>query len=127
MYTVISPIIVVCLIMVGCTAPNYLSVAPADPVDQDRRLAPSRPEQAIMRDRHLGGLQVELRSLEESLFRAEQKRLSACQQPEAAQVSSLAYHRCQFADQLYERLKGEVARAKEGYLHAMSGSGGSGR
>jgi hypothetical protein len=127
MYTVISPIIVVCLIMVGCTAPNYLSVAPADPVGQDRRLDPSRPEQAIVRDQHLGGLQVELRSLEESLFRAEQKRLSACQQPEAAQVSSLAYHRCQFADQLYERLKEEVARSKEQYLHAMSGSGGSSR
>jgi hypothetical protein len=127
MIMVISPLVVVCLVMVGCTAPNYLSVAPADPTDQDRRLAPSRPEQAIVRDQHLGELQVELRSLEEDLFRVEQKRLNACQQPEAAQVSSLAYHRCQFADQLYGRLKDEVARSRERYLHAMSGSGGGSR
>jgi hypothetical protein len=121
----ISPLLVVCLVMAGCTAPTYLSVAPADPTDQDRRLAPSRPEQAIVRDQHLGELQVELRSLEEDLFRVEQKRLIACQQPEAAQASSLAYHRCQFADQLYERLKDEVARSRGRYLRAMSGSGGS--
>ena len=120
-------VVVVWLIMVGCTAPNYLSVPPADPVGQDRRLAPSRPAQAIVRDQHLGELQVEFRFLEEELFRAEQKRLNACQQPEAAQPSSLAYHRCQFADQLYERRKDEVARAREQYLRAVSGSDGSSR
>ena len=127
MYATISWLVAVCLVMVGCAAPSYLSVTPAVPVDQDRRLDPSRPDQAFVRDQHLGALQVELRSLEESLVRAEQKRLSACQQPEAAQDSSLAYHRCQFADQLYERLKDEAARSKERYLHAMSGSGGSSR
>ena len=120
-------LVVICLSMVGCTAPTYLSVAPADPVDQDRRLAPSRPAQAVVRDQHLGQLQVEFRFLEEALFRAEQKRLNVCQQPEAALPSSLAYHRCQFADRLYERLKDEVARAREQYLRAVSASGGSSR
>ena len=120
-------LVLICLSMVGCTAPTYLSVAPADPVDQDRRLAPSRPAQAVVRDQHLGLLQVEFRFLEEALFRAEQKRLNACQQPEAALPSSLAYQRCQFADQLYERLKDEVARAREQYLRAVSGSDGSSR
>ena len=127
MSLVIAPFVAVCFVIAGCTAPNYLVVAPAGPTDQDRRLAPSRPEQAIVRDQQLGALQVELRFLEEELFRAEQKRLNACQQPEAAQVGAVAYHHCQFADQLYDRLKDEVARFKERYLHAVSGSGDSGR
>jgi len=113
--------------LLGCTAPTYLSVPPADPTGQDRRLAPSRPEQAIIRDQHLGQLRADARFLEEELFRAEQQRLHACRDPEAAQVGSAAYQRCQLRDQIYEQLKDDASLAKERYLRAVSGSGGTGR
>src|SRR5919106_4362277 len=93
----------------GCS-PSYMTVPPADPAGLDRRLAPSWPEQAIVRDQHLGGLHTEWRFLEESLFRAEQDRINACRNPDAAQVNTFAYARCQWKDQVYERLKDEVAQ-----------------
>jgi hypothetical protein len=111
--------------MQGCTAPNYVSVPPADPIGQDRRLTPSAPEQAVVRDQHLGQLQADMRYLEDALLRAEQNRLNACRAPEASQVGSVAYQRCQLRDQLYEQLKTEVTVARERYLRAVSGRGGS--
>jgi hypothetical protein len=114
--------------LLGCTSPTYLSVPPpADPTGQDRRLAPSRPDQAVIRDRHLGQLRADARFLEEELFRAEQQRLNACRDPEAAQVGSVAYQRCQLRDQIYEQLKDNVSLAKERYLRAVSGRGGGNR
>jgi hypothetical protein len=114
--------------MVGCTAPNYLAVPVADLGDQQYRgLSPSAPEQAIVRDQHLGQLQVEARYLEESLLRAEQDRLTACRAPDATQMNSVAYQRCQFKDQVYEQLKSEAVMAKDRYLRAVSGHGGSSR
>jgi hypothetical protein len=111
--------------MVGCTAPNYLTVPVTEPGDQQYRgLSPSAPEQAIVRDQHLGQLQVEARYLEESVLRAEQDRLTACRTPDATQMNSVAYQRCQFKDQVYEQLKSEAATAKERYLRAVSGRGG---
>jgi hypothetical protein len=121
-------ILVVLMHLVGCTAPDYLAVPTADPADQQYRgLSPSIPPQAIVRDQHLGLLQVEMRYLEAVLPQAEEARLQACRQPEATQVNSEAYQRCQFRDQVYEQLKAEAARARAHYLRAVSGSGGSGR
>jgi uncharacterized protein YdcH (DUF465 family) len=127
MSLVLSPLLFVGLALLGCTAPNYLSVPPAVPVGQDRRLTPSAPEQAIVRDQHLGQLHAEARYLEDALLRAEQTRLNACRAPEATQVDSLAYQRCQVKDQLYERLKAEAGITRDRYLRAMSGHGGSSR
>jgi hypothetical protein len=111
--------------MVGCTAPNYLTVPVTDRGDQQYRgLSPSAPEQAIVRDQHLSQLQVEAHYLEESVLRAEQDRLTACRAPDATQMNSLAYQRCQFKDQVYEQLKSEAATAKDRYLRAVSGRGG---
>jgi uncharacterized protein YdcH (DUF465 family) len=115
------------LTLLGCTAPSYLSVPPADPIGQDQRLSPSLPEQAIVRDQHLGQLQADLRYLEDALLRAEQTRINACRAPEATEVNSIAYQRCQLKDQLYEQLKAEVAVAHDRYRRAVSGRGGSGR
>jgi hypothetical protein len=127
MRRIMAPLIVLLLLAAGCMAPHYLSVPPADPIGQDRRLSPSLPEQAIVRDQHLGQLHVELRYLEEALVRVEQQRLEACRAPEATQVNSLAYQRCQLKDQLYEQAKVEVAGARDHYLRAVSGRGGSSR
>jgi hypothetical protein len=127
MHSIIARLMLALLMFSGCAAPNYLSVPPADPVGQDRRLAPSSPEQAIVRDQHLGQLQVEARYLEDALLRAEQNRLNACRAPEATQVDSVAYQRCQFRDQIYEQLKAEVAVARDRYLRAVSGRGGASR
>ena len=127
MRQIMASLIVVLSLAAGCMAPHYLSVPPADPVGQDRRLSPSLPEQAIVRDQHLGQLHVELRYLEEALVRIEQQRLEACRTPEATQVNSLAYQRCQLKDQLYEQAKVEVAGARDHYLRAVSGRGGSSR
>jgi hypothetical protein len=114
--------------LLGCTSPPYVSVPPpADPTGQDRRLAPSRPDQAIIRDQHLGQLGADARFLEEELVRAEQQRLTACREPEAAQSGSIAYYRCQVRDQIYEQRKDDVALARERYLPAVSGSGGISR
>ncbi len=111
--------------LLGCTAPGYLSVPPALPISQERRLSPSLPEQAVVRDQHLGQLQADMRYLEDALLRAEQHRLTACRAPEATQVGSVAYQRCQLKDQLYEQAKTEVAVARDRYLRAVSGRGGS--
>jgi hypothetical protein len=111
----------------GCSAPSYVSVPPADPGGLDRRLAPSRPEQATVRDQHLGGLHGELLFLEESLLRAEQQRINACRDPDAVQVSTRAYERCQLTDHIYERLKNDVAQSRMQYRRAIIGSGGSGQ
>jgi hypothetical protein len=114
--------------IVGCTAPSYLAVPVADLGDQQYRgLSPSSPEQAIVRDQHLGQLQADMRYLEEVLLRAEQNRLNACRTPEATQMNSMAYQRCQFKDQVYEQLKVEAAMAKDRYLRAVSGHGGTSR
>jgi hypothetical protein len=122
----VSPLILVLLCVVGCTAPNYLSVPPANPADQQYRgLSPSLPEQAIVRDQHLGELQADMLYLEEVLLRAEQNRLQACREPEATQVDSVAYQRCQLRDQVYEQLKAEAAMARDRYLRAVSGRGGT--
>ena len=111
--------------LVGCTAPTYLTVPPADPAhEQYRGLSPSLPSQAIVRDQHLGQLQAEMRYLEEVVLRAEEDRLQACRLPEASQVGSVAYQRCQFKDQLHEQLKAQAALARKHYLQAVSGSGG---
>ena len=107
----------------GCSTPDYIAAPPADPAGLDRRLAPSWPERALVRDQHLGALHTEWRFLEEALFRAEQDRINACRHPEAAEVNTLAQARCQWQDQLYERRKGEVAQARAQYLHALSASG----
>jgi hypothetical protein len=90
-------------------------------------LAPSWPEQAVARDQHLGALKTELRFLEESVVHAEQNRVKACRDPEASQVNTLAYARCQFMDQLYEQLKDDIAPLRTQYLHSVSGSAGIGR
>ena len=116
--------LVVLLPLLSCTAPDYLSVPPAVPVGHDRRLSPSAPDQAVVRDQHLGQLQVEARFLEEQLLRTEQERLQACRASEAAQPDSRAYQRCQLKDQRYEQLKLEVASARQRYLRAVSGRGG---
>jgi hypothetical protein len=123
------PLILLALVSIaGCTAPNYLSVPPAEIAnEQYRGLSPSLPSQAIVRDQHLGQLQAEMRYLEEVLLRAEQNRLQACRTPEATQVDSLAYQRCQIKDQIYEQLKTEAAVARERYLRAVSGRGGTNR
>jgi hypothetical protein len=127
MWLVLRALMLGFLALLGCTAPNYLSVPPADPVGQDRRLSPSLPEQAIVRDQHLGQLEADLHYLEDALLRAEQARLNACRTPEATQVNSVVYERCQLKDQLFEQLKVEVAVARERYLRAVSGRGGSSR
>lgn len=111
----------------GCSASGYIPVPPADQGSLEQRLAPSRPEQATVRDQHLGSLHTEWRFLEESLYRAEQNRLTACRDPEAAQVNTLAYERCQLMHQVYEQLADQVAQARTQYLRAVSGSGGAGR
>jgi hypothetical protein len=113
--------------LLGCTAPDYLSVPPALPNSGDRRLAPSWPELAVVRDQHLEQLRTELRAREEALARAAQARLDACQQPEAARPNTVAYERCQLQDQLYERLRQEVASIRTQYLRGVSGAGGPGR
>jgi uncharacterized protein YdcH (DUF465 family) len=121
-------VVLMLLGVVGCTAPNYLSVPPVEPGDyQSRGLSPSAPAQAIVRDQHLGQLQADMRYLEEALLRAEQQRLNACRIPEATQVNSLAYQRCQLKDQVYEQLKTEAAMARDRYLRAVSGRGGASR
>jgi hypothetical protein len=123
-----SPFVWVLLCIVGCMAPNYLAVPAADPGDQQYRgLSPSAPAQAIVRDQHLGQLQADMRYLEEVLLRAEQHRLSACRAPEATQMNSVAYQRCQFNDQVYEQRKIEAARARDRYLRTVSGRGGMSR
>jgi hypothetical protein len=85
------------------------------------------PEQGIVRDQHLGQLQADMHYLEEVLLRAEQNRMNACRTPEATQMNSSAYQRCQFKDQVYEQLKVEVTMAKDRYLRAVSGHGGVSR
>jgi hypothetical protein len=123
-----TQVVLMLLGVVGCTAPNYLSVPPAEPGGyQSRGLSPSAPGQAIVRDQHLGQLQADMRYLEEALLRAEQQRLHACRAPEATQVNSLAYQRCQLKDQAYEQLKTEAAMARDHYLRTVSGRGGTSR
>jgi hypothetical protein len=125
---VLASIFLVLANLVGCTAPNYLAVPPAVPAnEQYRGLSPSLPAQAIVRDQHLGQLQVEMHYLEEVLLRAEQNRLQACRTPEATLVDSMAYQRCQIKDLQYEQLKAEAATARDRYLRAVSGSGGTSR
>src|SRR5882724_3713157 len=126
---VVSSLVLLLLMsLVGCTAPTYLTVPPADLADQQYRgLSPSVPTQAIVRDQHLGQLQAEMRYQEAVLVRAEENRLQACRTPEATQVDSVAYQRCQLKDQMYEQLKVEAAIARDRYLRAMSGSGGPSR
>jgi hypothetical protein len=120
-----SPLIMLLVCVVGCTAPNYLSVPPGDLADQRYRgLSPSLPDQSIVRDQHLGQLHADMRYLEEAVLRAEQNRLNACRTPEAAQVDSVAYQRCQFRDQVYQQLTAEAARARDRYLREVSGRGG---
>ena len=83
--------------IVGCTAPNYLSVPVANPSEQQYRgLSPSAPQQAVVRTEHLGQLQADMRYLEEVLVRVEQNRLNACRTPDATQMNSIAYQQCQF-------------------------------
>ena len=117
----------VSLVLGGCSAPDYMTVPPADPVGLDRRLAPSWPEQAVVRDQHLSGLRTEWRFWEEVLVRAEQDRIDACRHPEASQVNTLAHARCQWKDHLHERLSDQVAELRAQYLRAVSGSGAAGR
>jgi hypothetical protein len=116
---------VVVLSLLGCMAPGYLSVPPEAPISQERRPTPGLLEQALVRAQHLGQLQAEVRYLEDSLLRAEQKRLNACRSPEATQVDSIAYQRCQLQDQLYEQLEANAAVARDRYLRAVSGRGGA--
>jgi len=117
---------IVLLCVIGCTAPNYLAVPPADPEDQRYGgLSPSLPGQAIVREQHLGQLHADMRYLEEVVLRAEQARLNACRAPEATQVDSVAYQRCQLKDQIYEQLKADAAMARDRYLRAVSGRGGA--
>ena len=124
----LSLMLLALLSIVGCTAPTYLSVPPAVPADEQYRgLSPSLPRQAIVRDQHLGQLHAQMHYLEEALLRAEHNRLQACRDPEAAQVNSVAYQRCQFRDQVYEQLKAEAAVARDHYLRAVSGRGGLNR
>ena len=117
---------VVVLSLLGCTAPGYLSVPPEAPISQERRLSPGLLEQAVVRAQHLGQLQAEVRYLEDALLRAEQKRLNACRSPEATQVDSVAYQRCQLQDQLYKQLEANATVARDRYLRAVSGRGGAG-
>ena len=125
---VLSLVLLLLMSLVGCTAPTYLTVPPADLADQQYRgLSPSVPTQAIVRDQHLGQLQAEMRYQEEVLVRAEENRLQACRTPEATQVDSVAYQRCQLKDQIYEQLKAEAAGARDHYLRAVSGRGGISR
>ena len=119
--------VVVVLGLLGCTAPAYLSVPPAAPMGQERRLTPGLLEHAVVRTQHLGQLQAEMRYLEDAILRAEQRRLEACRSPEATQVDSLAYQQCQLKDQLYEQLKTDATVARDRYLRAVSGSGGASR
>jgi hypothetical protein len=112
----------------GCTAPTYLTVPPADLADQQYRgLSPIVPPQPIVRDQHLGQLQAEMHYQEDLVSHAEEHRLQACRTPEATQVDSVAYQRCQLKDQLYEQLKAAAAMARDRYLRAVSGRGGTGR
>jgi hypothetical protein len=128
LHITLSLILLLLMNLVGCTAPNYLTVPPADLADQQYRgLSPSVPVQAIVRDQHLGQLQAEMRYQEEVVLRAEENRLQACRAPEATQVNSVAYQRCQLKDQLYEQLKAEAVMARDRYLRAVSGRGGLGR
>ena len=121
-------ILLVLISLGGCAAPTYLTVPPADIADQQYLgLSPIVPTQPIVREQHLGQLQAEMRYQEEQLARAEENRLQACRAPEATQVDSVAYQRCQLKDQLYERLKAEAALARDRYLRAVSGRGGSSR
>jgi hypothetical protein len=86
----LSMILLLVMSLVGCTAPTYLTVPPADLADQQYRgLSPIVPTQPSVRDQHLGQLQAEMRYQEELLFRAEENRLQACRTPEATQVSGL--------------------------------------
>jgi predicted small lipoprotein YifL len=120
-----SLILLVLMSLVGCTAPTYLTVPPADVADQQYRgLSPIMPTQPIVRDQHLGQLQAEMRYQEELLSRAEENRLQACRTPEATQVDLVAYQRCQLKDQMYEQLKAAAAMARDRYLRAVSGRGG---
>jgi uncharacterized protein YdcH (DUF465 family) len=121
----LSMILLLVMSLVGCTAPTYLTVPPADLADQQYRgLSPIVPTQPIVRDQHLGQLQAEMRYQEELLIRAEENRLQACRTPEATQVDSMAYQRCQLKDQMYEQLKAAAAMARDRYLRAVSGRGG---
>ena len=121
----LSIILLMLMSLVGCTAPTYLTVPPADLADQQYRgLSPIVPTQPIVRDQHLGQLQAEMRYQEELLFRAEENRLQACRTPEATQVDSVAYQRCQLKDHMYEQLKAAAAIARDRYLRAVSGRGG---
>ncbi|MDQ3829980.1 MAG: hypothetical protein M3361_11885, partial [Candidatus Tectomicrobia bacterium] len=63
----------------------------------------------------------------DALLRAEQKRLNACRSPEATQVDSMGYQRCQLQDQLYEQLRADATAARDRYLRAVSGRGGASR
>jgi hypothetical protein len=125
---VLSALLLMLMGLGGCTAPTYLTVPPADIADQQYRgLSPIVPPQPIVRDQHLGQLQAEMRYQEELVFRAEENRLQACRTPEATQVDSVAYQRCQLKDQIYEQLKAAAAMARDRYLRAVSGRGGSSR
>jgi hypothetical protein len=125
---VLSALLLMLMGLSGCTAPTYLTVPPADIADQQYRgLSPIVPPQPIVRDQHLGQLQAEMRYQEELVFRAEENRLQACRTPEATQVDSVAYQRCQLKDQIYEQLKAAAAMARDRYLRAVSGRGGSSR
>ena len=128
MSSINSLLLVVLVCVVGCTAPTYLAVPPADLADQRYRgLSPSLPDQAIVRDQHLGQLHADMRYVEEAVLRAEQHRLQACRTPEATQVDSVAYQRCQLRDQVYQQLTAEAARARDRYLREVSGRGGTSR
>ena len=121
-------ILPVLISLAGCAAPTYLTVPPADLADQQYRgLSPIVPPQPIVRDQHLGQLQADMHYQEELLARAEEDRLQACRAPEATQVDSVAYQRCQLKDQLYEQLKASAALARDRYLRAVSGRGGPSR
>jgi uncharacterized protein YdcH (DUF465 family) len=125
---VLSSILLVLMSLGGCTAPPYLTVPPIDLADQQYRgLSPIVPTQPIVRDQHLGQLQADMRYQEELLSRAEENRLQACRTPEATQVDSVAYQRCQLKDQIYEQLKAAAAMARDRYLRAVSGRGGTSR
>ena len=124
----LSSILLVLMSLGGCTAPTYLTVPPADLADQQYRgLSPIVPTQPIVRDQHLGQLQADMRYQEELLSQAEENRLQACRTPEATQVDSVAYQRCQLKDQIYEQLKAAAAMARDRYLRAVSGRGGTSR
>lgn len=118
--------VVFMLALAACNGPTYLSVPVSEVGPLDTKLAPSRPEQAILREQHQGQLREEMRRLDESVLRAEQDRLQACRATDAAQVGSIAYQRCQLKDQIYEGLKRNATLAKSRYLRAVSGQGGVG-